>query len=107
MEYLRADDWVYRYAKVVRGHRQMAGAVTFLRNAFEFVRPGGRLIFGNMRDSHPELAFTLNVVQWPHIQPRSLEHVMTIVTATGLHGSAEVYLPTDGVYALYSITRPS
>jgi len=105
MEYLRADDWVYRYAKVVRSSQRMAGAVTFLRNAFEFVRPGGRLIFGNMRDSHPELAFTLNVVQWPHIQPRSIDQVMKIVTAAGLAESAEVYLPTDGVYALYSIRR--
>jgi hypothetical protein len=107
LEYLRADDWGYRYRGVVRGHRRaMAGAITFLRNAYELVRPGGLLIFGNMLDSHPELAFTLNVVQWPHIQPRSIHEVKDIVAKADLAGEAEVHLPDDGVYALYVIRRP-
>ncbi len=106
LEYLQPDDWTYRYHKVVRAGRAMAGAITFLRNAYEFVRPGGMLIFGNMLDSHPELAFTLNVVQWPHIQPRSIDAIRDIVVRTGIAGETEVHLPDDGVYAIYAVKRP-
>lgn len=42
-------------------------AATFLANAAQLVKPGGLLLVGNMRDTHPQLGFTLNVVQWPHI----------------------------------------
>lgn len=42
-------------------------AATFLAHAAQLVKPGGLLLVGNMRDTHPQLGFTLNVVQWPHI----------------------------------------
>ena len=38
-------------------------AATFLANAAQLVKPGGLLLVGNMRDTHPQLGFTLNVVQ--------------------------------------------
>lgn len=59
-------------------------AATFLANAAQLVKPGGLLLIGNMRDTHPQLGFTLNVVQWPHIQPRSIETMQRIAGAAGL-----------------------
>lgn len=82
-------------------------AATFLAHAAQLVKPGGLLLVGNMRDTHPQLGFTLNVVQWPHIQPRSIETMQRIVTAAGLGDwRVDVYCPDDGVYALYAMHRP-
>ena len=80
---------------------------TFLANAAQLVKPGGLLLVGNMRDTHPQLGFTLNVVQWPHIQPRSIETMQRIAGAAGLSDwHVDVYCPDDGVYALYAMRRP-
>lgn len=82
-------------------------AATFLANAAQLVKPGGLLLVGNMRDTHPQLGFTLNVVQWPHIQPRSIETMQRIAGAAGLSDwHVDVYCPDDGVYALYAMRRP-
>ncbi len=82
-------------------------AATFLANAAQLVKPGGLLLVGNMRDTHPQLGFTLNVVQWPYIQPRSIETMQRIVEVAGLGDwRVDVYCPDDGVYALYAMRRP-
>ena len=82
-------------------------AATFLANAAQLVKPGGLLLIGNMRDTHPQLGFTLNVVQWPHIQPRSIEAMQRIAGAACLGDwQVDVYCPDDGVYALYAMRRP-
>lgn len=82
-------------------------AATFLAHAAQLVKPGGLLLVGNMRDTHPQLGFTLNVVQWPHIQPRSIETMQRIAEAAGLGDwQVDVYCPDDGVYALYAMRRP-
>lgn len=82
-------------------------AATFLANAAQLVKPGGLLLVGNMRDTHPQLGFTLNVVQWPHIQPRSIETMQRIAGAACLGDwQVDVYCPDDGVYALYAMRRP-
>lgn len=82
-------------------------AATFLANAAQLVKPGGLLLVGNMRDTHPQLGFTLNVVQWPHIQPRSIETMQRIAGVAGLGDwQVDVYCPNDGVYALYAMRRP-
>ena len=82
-------------------------AATFLAHAAQLVKPGGLLLVGNMRDTHPQLGFTLNVVQWPHIQPRSIETMQRIAGAAGLSDwHVDVYCPDDGVYALYAMRRP-
>jgi SAM-dependent methyltransferase len=101
LEYLKPDDWLYTYRGLVTSKRRMAGAVTFLRNAFACVKPGGRLIVGTMLDTHPQLEFTLNVVQWPHIQPRSVDTMLGIFAGAGLRGHLDIYTPSDGVYAVY------
>ena len=82
-------------------------AATFLANAAQLVKPGGLLLVGNMRDTHPQLGFTLNVVQWPYIQPRSIETMQRIVEVAGLGDwRVDVYCPDDGVYAVYAMRRP-
>lgn len=82
-------------------------AATFLANAAQLVKPGGLLLVGNMRDTHPQLGFTLNVVQWPYIQPRSIETMQRIAGAAGLgNWQVDVYCPDDGVYALHAMRRP-
>lgn len=82
-------------------------AATFLANAAQLVKPGGLLLVGNMRDTHPQLGFTLNVVQWPHIQPRSIKTMQRIAGVAGLGDwQVDVYCPDDGVYALYAMRRP-
>lgn len=108
LEYLRPEDWQYRYNRVIRTRQTMAGAVTFLRNASELVKPGGTLLVGNMLDSHPQLGFTLNVIQWPHIQPRPIDKMLGIMEQAGLGAwETKVYCPDDGVYALYALRNTS
>ncbi len=107
LEYLKADDWRYTYRGIITSRRTMAGAVTFLRNAWDCVRPGGLLLLGNMLDTHPQLGFTLNVIQWPHIQPRSVSTMLDLFRRAGLDGTVEVIRPTDGVYAVYVVRKPA
>jgi hypothetical protein len=108
-EYLKPEDWHYRYQKVfIKGKKKLAGAKSFLAAAFSYVAPGGSLILGNMLNSHPHLDFTLHVVEWPHIQPRSIDEVVEIIQGSGI-GSNEygldIYVPDDGVYAVYVLHR--
>jgi len=107
MEYLKIEDWPYSYDKVVRTQTVMAGARTFLRNAWALVKPNGLLIFGNMLDSHPQLSFTLNVLQWPLIQPRSVSEILSLLDEANVDGERQVLLPGDGVYAIYAVRKPS
>ncbi len=104
-EYLLEDDWKYTYDKVIKTKMPMAGARTFLQNAYKLVKPGGSLIVGNMLDTHPQLGFTLNVIQWPHIQPRSIEQMIGLFDRAGLDGQKDVYTAPDGAYAIYRIEK--
>lgn len=107
LEYLQAEDWSYAYNGVIKTNKTMAGAITFLRNAYECVKPGGMLVVGNMLDTHPTLGFTMDVIQWPHIQPRSIEQMIEIFGAAGISGHLDVHLPSDGVYAVYVVRKPA
>ncbi len=105
LEYLKPGDWKYAYGNVIKTKRGMAGARSFLHNAFELVTPGGQLIVGNMRDTHPQLGFTLNTIQWPHIQPRSVDEMVQLIREAGLEGQIDVHCPDDNVYAIYVIHK--
>lgn len=110
LEYMKPDDWTYRYNGVVNLKTVQAGAKTFLANSYRMVKPGGDLIVGNMLDTHPQLGFTLNTIQWPHIQPRSIEQMMELFDEAGLSAERDVYVPADAdnqVYALYKIHKSS
>ncbi len=109
LEYLKSDDWSYHYNGVVDLKTPQAGAKTLLRNAYELVKPGGDLVVGNMLIDRPQLGFTLNVIQWPHIQPRSIEDMIAIFDESGIEGERHVYVsgnPDERVYALYRIHKP-
>lgn len=110
LEYMQPDDWTYRYNGVVNLKTTQAGAKTFLKNSYRMVKPGGDLIVGNMLDTHPQLGFTLNTIQWPHIQPRSIDQMMDLFDSAGLDAQRDVYVPSDEanrVYALYKIHKPN
>lgn len=110
LEYMKPDDWTYRYNGVVNLKTVQAGAKTFLENSYRMVKPGGDLIVGNMLDTHPQLGFTLNTIQWPHIQPRSIDQMMKLFDEVGLGTERDVYVPSDAqnqVYALYKIHKPN
>lgn len=80
----------------------------FLQANYEILEPGGRIIFGQMRNDRPNSHFTLGVIGWPFIVQRSPKEVMDIVDKAGINPSeVSVYLPDDGVYAVYTIDKPS
>jgi SAM-dependent methyltransferase len=92
----------------VRERRVTLGAVGLLRAARRLLAPGGTLVFANMLDSHPRLAFLLNVIQWPHLQPRSADEVEALMRAAGLPADrSSAFVAEDGVYAVYVSTNPS
>lgn len=114
VEYLKYDDWSmggtkkYQYGQVINeGGQKMpfAGARSFLKNSYRLLKPGGLMVVGNMLDTHPQLGFTLNVIQWPHIQPRSIEDMVRLFRQAGLDGEIDTYVPKDGVYAIYTIRK--
>lgn len=105
VEYLKSEAAVYAYDQVIETRTNMVGITGFLRNAYELVKPGGMLVVGNMRDTHPQLGFTLNTIQWPHIQPRSVGQMAQLIRAAGIDGKLDIYCPDDTVYAIYVIHK--
>lgn len=78
-----------------------------LQNAYRLVKPGGKMIIGNMLDTHPTLELNQRAVGWPGIKPRSLEEISQIVEQAGIEGdNVDVYIPQDGVYAVLEIKKP-
>ena len=103
-EYIPANKWPYRKYKM---KIMMPGAIEFLRTAYSLLKPGGLLVLGNMRDSHPQLVFTTQIVRWPYIRPRSLERVMDIITQAGIQPEhVTLYQAGDNVYTVAAITKP-
>jgi hypothetical protein len=84
----------------------MPGAIEFLETAYSLLKPGGVLVLGNMRDTHPQLDFTTKVVRWPYIRPRSLDRVMDIVKKAGINPkNVTLYQAGDNVYTVAAITK--
>ena len=79
-------------------------SIELLNKVREIVKPGGLIIFGNMLDERPQQQFFSNVVQWPSLQQRSIKEVLGIVHKAGFSlNETSVRVPTEGVYAVYSI----
>lgn len=107
LEYLKKGDRKPEYKRVMKKSRKpRTDAIGFMKNAYDLVAPGGIFMFGNMRDTHPQLEFTTNVIQWPHIQPRSISEMIQYTQEAGIDGEIEVYCPQDKVYAIYVIRKP-
>lgn len=81
--------------------------VQFLRSVYDMLHPGGRLVFGQMRDDRPVADFTMGVVSWPYVEMRSPKEFMEIIEAAGIPVKATtLYLPTDNVYTVGVIDKP-
>lgn len=81
--------------------------VQFLRSVYDMLHPGGRLIFGQMRDDRPVADFTMGVVSWPYVEMRSPKGFMQVIEDAGIPVAAtKLYLPTDNVYTVGVIDKP-
>lgn len=87
--------------------RKRTGAQAFIQVAYELLEPGGQLVLSNMLDTHPQLEFTMIAIQWPYIYPRSVREIIQIIREAGIPDEeVQIFLPTDGVYAVVSINKP-
>lgn len=81
--------------------------VAFLRANYDMLQPGGRLVFGQMRDDRPVPDFTMGVVSWPVVEMRSPREFMDIIAKAGIPvESTKLFLPGDGVYTVGVIDKP-
>ncbi len=79
-------------------------ASSFLETALRHAAPGGLVVLANMLDSHPQLDFVMRCVQWPYIQPRSIDGLIDVVRSAGVADDrVRVMIPDDGVYAVVAI----
>ncbi|HJQ08188.1 MAG TPA: hypothetical protein VJ836_01755 [Candidatus Saccharimonadales bacterium] len=80
----------------------------FLRACYDLVRPGGRLIFGQMRDDRPNADFTMGVVCWPYVCMRNPKRLMEIIQKAGINPRwVNLSLTPHGVYTIASIDKPA
>ena len=79
----------------------------FLSTCYRALKPGGKLIIGQMRKDRDYEDFTLGTIGWPYIHTRNPSGVEAIVSAAGIKdGSLSAYTASDGVYTVYSIDKP-
>lgn len=80
----------------------------FLRSVYDMLRPGGRLVFGQMRADRPAADFTMGVVSWPYVEMRTMSEFMSIIDAAGIPLKfTQLYLPSDGVYTVGVVDKPN
>ena len=83
-----------------------ADASELLSTSYDLARPGGIILFGNMRRKHPQIDLHKRGVGWPGVRPRSVAMICELITATNIPLQAmEVYQPADGVYTILSILK--
>ena len=83
-------------------------ATKLLTKAYELVRPGGVMIFGNMLDTHPTLLFNQRIVEWPGVIVRSLDDLVSIAETVAADGVApKIYIPDDKIYGVVEIAKPA
>lgn len=86
-----------------RAIRDTPIASQLLRNAAEIVRPGGTLVFGNMLRARPQQRWFEGL--WPRLHQRTISEVLAIVEEAGFaRDQVRVQVPTDGVYAMYTLS---
>lgn len=81
--------------------------VKFLETCYSFLKPGGRLVFGQMRTDRPVGDFTMGVVGWPFVHTRTLNEFMDVIVKAGIPvETVSLFLPADGVYTVGAIDKP-
>ncbi len=84
-------------------------AARFVKRSFELLAPGGRFIFNNISDQHPQRAFTEGVIQWPFIKFRGVDDMIEIIRMSGvelLDNKVEVFEASDYVCLMYELRKP-
>lgn len=81
-------------------------ATKLLKNAYRLVKPGGKIVIGNMLDTHTNLRLNQAAVGWPGVKPRSLEEISEVIKSAGIDTTlCNTYVPEDGVYAVVEIGK--
>ena len=70
------------------------------------LKPGGVLVFTNMRPTHPNLDIHKRAVCWPGVRERSEQDVERLMLASGISpGEITIMLPDDHVYGIYDVVK--
>ena len=81
-------------------------AVEILRKSHAMLRTGGKLIFANMLDTHPQRWFNQHGIGWPKIHLRSLNDLLSLVGQAGIPlEEVKINLGNDDIYAVFEIIR--
>jgi SAM-dependent methyltransferase len=109
-EYLPLDNW----KKAIFA---MAGLRQFLRNAYELVAPGGKLLVGFMLydkwgeggELNPHILFVTDVLQWGGLRPRKIEEMVQAFVESGVDKESirdiRVVVMPEGLYGLLEVTK--
>lgn len=84
-------------------------AARFIKRTFELLKPGGRFIFNNISDKHPQRAWTEGVIQWPFTIFRNVDEMVEIIRMSGVDLAddlVEVYEASDNVCLMFEIRKP-
>lgn len=84
-------------------------AARFIKRTFELLAPGGRFIFNNISDKHPQRDFTEGVIQWPFIKFRGVDEMVEIIRMSGValeNDQIEVFEASDNVCLMYELRKP-
>ena len=85
----------------------LAEPIKFMQMIDRMVKPGGRLIIGQMRDDRPNPDFTMGVIGWPYVVMLPPAKLYDMVTEAGFGGSrTKLSLTPKGVYTMVSIDKP-
>lgn len=109
-EYLKIEDsGYYRYGREELS-RETAGLVTFVRNCYNALKPGGSLLVGNMlydsRDT-TNIETAILTIGWPHIQPRTMEEMGWAFQRAVPNVQVTAHMTQDCVYPIYEIQKPT
>jgi hypothetical protein len=86
------------------GSMTIPSAGQFLSAAMSLAAPGGLVVFGNMLTTHLHKDYIPRVVQWPYVQPRSIEDLVALLAEVGVDPQdATNYAPDGGVCAVVAI----
>lgn len=81
-------------------------ATTLLRSLYGALKPGASLYFTNMLPTHPHLTIHRHGLGWPGVIVRSQDEVLALCQAADIPlPRVGVVLPSDGVYAVYEVTK--
>jgi len=83
-------------------------AAKLVKNGWDSTAPDGGFVFSNMTDTRDQLDLNQRGVGWNKMHTRSLTQLAELIEAAGIDPSlATVYAPSDGLYYVVEIHKPS